>query len=59
MRQILICTPCISNYYLCDFLNIYIIIKLEECDRTDDDVYILNVKRYIIRTSGLGRCYNI
>jgi hypothetical protein len=30
--------------------------KLEECDRVDDDVYILHVKRYAIRTcSGFGR----
>jgi hypothetical protein len=51
------CTPCMSNYYLCDFLEIIDIEKIEESDGADDydDVYIMHVKRYAIRTcSGLG-----
>jgi hypothetical protein len=39
-----------SNYYLCDFLEIINNKKLKENDRADDDVYIMYVKRYAIRT---------
>ncbi len=41
------CTPCMSNYYLCDFLEIIDNKKIDECDGTYDDVCI--VKRYAIR----------
>jgi hypothetical protein len=45
-----------SNYYLCDFLEIIDNKKIEESDEADDDVYILYVKRYAIRNCiGLGR----
>jgi hypothetical protein len=37
-----------SNYYLCDFLEI-LDKKLEKNDDADDDVYIIYVKRYAIR----------
>jgi hypothetical protein len=42
------CTPYMSNYYLCDFLEI-LDKKLEKNDDADDDVYIIYVKRYAIR----------
>jgi hypothetical protein len=38
-----------SNYYLCDFLQKFYIIKIEENDGTYNDVYILHVKRYAIK----------
>ncbi len=52
MEQIIMCTPCMSNYYLYDFFVKIIGIEknLEESDGADDDVYILYVKRYVIRT---------
>jgi hypothetical protein len=52
MGQMMMCTPCMSNYYLCDFFIKIIGIEknLEESDGADDDVYILYVKRYVIRT---------
>jgi hypothetical protein len=51
------CTPFMSNYYLCDFfVEIIDNKKIEESDRSDDDMYILHVKRYCIMTfSGLVR----
>jgi hypothetical protein len=49
MEQMIMCTSCISNYYLCDFLKI-INKKIEKCDETYNNVYILHVKRYAIRT---------
>jgi hypothetical protein len=54
--QMMMCAPYMSNYYLCDFLEIIDNKKLEENDGANDDVYILHVKRYAIRTcSGLER----
>jgi hypothetical protein len=33
--------------------------KLKENDGTDDDVYIMHIKRYVIKTyTELGRCYD-
>jgi hypothetical protein len=59
MGQIIMCTPCMSNYYLCDFLEIIDNKKLEKSDRADDDVYNLNIKKYVIETySGLKRWCN-
>jgi hypothetical protein len=56
MRQMIMCTLCMSNYYLCKyFVKIKGNKKLQESDGSDDEVYILLVKRYAIRTfSGLG-----
>jgi hypothetical protein len=45
----MMCTSCMSNYYLCIFLEI-IDKKIEKNDGTKDDVYILHVKRYVINT---------
>jgi hypothetical protein len=55
--QIMMCTTCMFNYYLCDFLyKLYIIKKLEKSDQMDDNVYILYIKIYAIRIySGLVR----
>jgi hypothetical protein len=53
----MMCTPCMSNYYLCElFLEIIDNEKkLEQHNGADDDVYILHIKRYFIRTcNGLG-----
>jgi hypothetical protein len=48
------CTPCMSNYYLCDFLEIIDNKKIKESDKADDDMYILHIKIYVINTySGL------
>jgi hypothetical protein len=48
-------TSYISNYYLCDFLEI-IDKKLEKSDGTYNNMYIIYVKRYVIKTySVLGR----
>jgi hypothetical protein len=45
-----------SNYYLCDFLEIIDNEKIKKSDGVDNDVYILHVERYAIRTySGLER----
>jgi hypothetical protein len=44
----MMCTSCMSNYYLCNFLEI-IDKKFEKNDGTMDDVYILHVKRYVIK----------
>jgi hypothetical protein len=51
------CTPCMSNYYLCDlFVEIIDNEKIKESDEVDDHVYILHDKRYAIRSySGLER----
>jgi hypothetical protein len=52
----MICTSHLSNYYLCDFLEIIDNKKVEESDEIDNDMYILQVKRYAIKNcSGLGR----
>jgi hypothetical protein len=49
------CTPCMPNYYLCDFLEI-IDNEKKESDGVDDGVYILHIKIYATRTySGLER----
>jgi hypothetical protein len=44
----MMCTACIFNYYLCDFLEI-IDKKLDKNDKTDDNMYILHVKIYAIK----------
>jgi hypothetical protein len=51
------CTPCMSNYYLCDlFVEIIDNKKIDKNDEIDDDVYILHTKRYAIKTyNRLGR----
>jgi hypothetical protein len=39
IRQMMMCTSYMSNYYLCDFfLKLQIIKKIEKSDETDDDV---------------------
>jgi hypothetical protein len=38
MEQMIMCTPCISNNYLCIFLEI-IDRKLKKNNNVDDDVY--------------------
>jgi hypothetical protein len=43
------CTPCIPNYYLCDFFKIIDNKKIKKGDGTNDDVHIMHVKRYAIR----------
>jgi hypothetical protein len=52
----MMCTPCMSNYCLYIFLEI-IDKKLEKSDKSDDDdVYIVHVKKYVIKIySGLRR----
>jgi hypothetical protein len=57
MGQMIMCTSCMSNYYLCDFFRKIIDNeKIEESDETHDYVYILHVKRYAIMiSSGLER----
>jgi hypothetical protein len=42
------CTPYMSNYYLCDFFIKITYKKLKGSDRTKD-VYILHVNRYAVR----------
>jgi hypothetical protein len=55
MEQMMMCIPRIYNYYLYDLKNIDNK-KIEKNDETDNDMYILHVNRYAIRTcSGLGR----
>jgi hypothetical protein len=55
MGWMMMCTPYISNYYLCEFFIEIIDKKIEESNEIDN-VYILHVKKYAIRTcSGLGR----
>jgi hypothetical protein len=50
------CTLCMYNYYLYDFLEIIDNKKLEKNNEVDNDVYMLHVKRYGIRNySGLIR----
>jgi hypothetical protein len=49
-RKMMMCTSCMSNYYLCVFLEIIDNKKIDENDETDDDVYIVHVKEYTIRT---------
>jgi hypothetical protein len=44
----MICTPCMSKYYLCYFLENIDNKKLGKNDMANNDVYILYVKRYII-----------
>jgi hypothetical protein len=51
MGHMMMRTSCMCNYYLCGFLEIINNeTKIEESVMTDDDVYILHVKRYVIRT---------
>jgi hypothetical protein len=52
----IICTPYMSNYYLCVFKKIIDNKKIEKSDKVDNDMYIIHVNRYVIRTySGLER----
>jgi hypothetical protein len=53
----IICTPYMSNYYLCVFFEkLQILQKLEKTGTVDDDVCILHFKKYAISNcSGLGR----
>jgi hypothetical protein len=55
--QMMMCTPCMCNYYLCEFyIEIIDNEKIRGKCRTNDDVYILHIKRYAIKTcSGLER----
>jgi hypothetical protein len=46
----MMCIYYMSNYYLCDFLEIIDNKKIEENDGVDDDMYIMHVKRYAIKT---------
>jgi hypothetical protein len=46
----MMCTLCISNYYLCDFLEIIDNKKILKNGVTDNDVYIMHIKRYVIKT---------
>jgi hypothetical protein len=39
----------ISNYYLCDFLEIIDNKKIKKNGVTDNDVYIMHIKRYAIK----------
>jgi hypothetical protein len=56
MKHMIMCIPYMSNYYLCDFLEIIDNKKIEENNGSDDDVYILHIKRYTINTCiGFGR----
>jgi hypothetical protein len=48
VEHMMLCTACIFNYYLCDFLEI-IDKKLDKNDKTDDNMYILHVKIYAIK----------
>jgi hypothetical protein len=49
-------TSCKYNYYLCYFLEIIDNKKIEKSDVLYDNVYILHVKKYDIRTcTELGR----
>jgi hypothetical protein len=48
----MMCTPCMSNYYLCEFF-VEIIDnekKIGEGHGANDDVYIVHIKRHVIRT---------
>jgi hypothetical protein len=44
-----------SNYYIYVFLEIIDNKKIEKSDMSDDNMYILHVKRYVIKTYGLGK----
>jgi hypothetical protein len=46
----MMCTLCMSNYYLCDFKEIIDNKKLEENKWVDNDMHIVHVKRYDIKT---------
>jgi hypothetical protein len=52
----MMCISYMSNYYLRNFFIEVIEIKIKKSDETNDDVYILPVKRYAIKVcSGLVR----
>jgi hypothetical protein len=48
MEQMMMYTSCKSNYYLCYFLEIINDEKIQKINETDNDVYILHVKKYAI-----------
>jgi hypothetical protein len=49
--QMMTSTSYVSNYYLYEFiLKIISNKKIKESDETDNDVYILNLRRYTIST---------
>jgi hypothetical protein len=41
------CTPYMSNYYLYEFLEI---INNKKIKKSNEDMYILHIKRYVIKT---------
>jgi hypothetical protein len=44
MEQMMMCTPSMSNYYLCEFfIEIIDNEKIDEGDGADDDVYTMHV----------------
>jgi hypothetical protein len=45
----MMCTTCMSNYYLCDFLEIIDNKKFRGNYERDNNVYILHVKRYTLK----------
>jgi hypothetical protein len=50
MRRLMMCIPYMSNYYLYNFLKIIDNKKIEKNDEIDDDVDILYITRYAIKT---------
>jgi hypothetical protein len=56
----MMCTSCMSNYYLCDILEIIDNKKIRENWCKDGDVHILYIKRYVRMTySELEMWYDI
>jgi hypothetical protein len=57
MMQMMMCTLCMFNYYLSKyFIKIIDNKKIRKNNGSDDDVYILHVKRYTIKIfNGLER----
>jgi hypothetical protein len=52
MGQMMMYTPFMSNYYLCNFFKKIDNKKLEKNNRTYNDVHILHIKRYAISICG-------
>jgi hypothetical protein len=49
MEQMIICTPSMSNYYLCKFfIEIIDNKKIEKCDRANDDMYTMYIQLLFI-----------
>jgi hypothetical protein len=53
----MMCTTCMSNYYLCDFLEIIDNKKFRGNYERDNNVYILHVKRYTLKICSELRRY--